>query len=77
MSQPENLVCVYDAANEAEAYIMKGLLESNGISCFLKSGSSLWYRHVSITGGLGNLNIMVKESDLETARRLVAGEASV
>ncbi|MCK4963980.1 MAG: DUF2007 domain-containing protein, partial [Dehalococcoidia bacterium] len=36
----EKLVDVYRASGELEAHVIKGLLESNGIPCILKSDAA-------------------------------------
>ncbi len=74
MSKPAKMVEVYQAAGEAEAQIIKGLLESNGIHCFLKSNAAPSV-HVFTINGLGEVKIMVGESVAEKARRLIAGES--
>ena len=63
---------VYRAAGEAEALIIKGLLESNGIPCLLKSNAAPSV-HVFAVDGLGEVKIMVEESKAEEAKRLVEG----
>ncbi len=64
---------VYKAAGEAEAQIIKGLLESNGICCFLKSHAAPSV-HVFAVDGLGEVKIMVGQSGAEEARRLIMRE---
>lgn len=72
----EKLVQVYKAAGEAEAQIIKGLLESNGIPCLLKSRVAPSV-HVFTVDGLGEVKVMVKESMAEEAMRLIVGEGNV
>ncbi len=73
MSQHEQTVQVYRAAGEAEAQIIKGLLESNGIPCLLKSHAAPSV-HVFAIDGLGEVKVMVRESRAEEAKRLIGGE---
>ena len=40
MHKNEKMVEVYKAPNEMEAQVIKGLLESYGIPCFLKSNAA-------------------------------------
>ncbi len=61
---------------EAEALIIKGLLESNGILCLLKSNAAPSV-HVFAVNGMGEVEVMVKESRAEEAKRLVGEEGRV
>ncbi len=76
MSKRESTVEVYRAAGEAEALIIKGLLEINGIACLLKSKAAPSV-HVFTIDGLGEVKVMVRESRAEKARRLIVGEGHV
>ncbi len=67
------MVEVYRAAGEVEAQIIKGLLESNGIYCLLKSNAAPSV-HVFAIDGMGEVRVMVKESLAERARRLIVGD---
>jgi len=69
----EKLVEVYKASNEAEALVIKGLLESAGIPCLLKSRVARSV-HVFAIDGLGEVKVMVKASMAEEARELVKEE---
>lgn len=71
MKSNEKLVSIYQAMGEAEAHIIKGLLESNGIPCFLQSPV------LSQFGSVGFFNVMVRESDTDEAKKLIAGENDV
>jgi len=64
---------VYRAAGEAEAQIIKGLLDSNGIDCLLKSNAAPSV-HVFAIDGMGEVKVMVRESMAETARGLIRGD---
>jgi len=76
MSKREKLVMVYRAVGEAEALIIKGLLESNGIPCLLKSNAAPSV-HVFAVDGMGEVKVMVEESMAGKARRLIVGEGRV
>lgn len=67
------MVEVYRAAGEAEAMVIKGLLESNGIPCLLRSNAAPSV-HVFAIDGMGEVKIMVRESGAEKAKRLIVGE---
>lgn len=66
----ERLVDVYSACGEAEAYIIKGKLEANGIPCILKSNAARSV-HMFTVDGMGEIRIAVKESMADAARRLI------
>ena len=69
----DELVEVYKAAGEAEAQIIKGLLESYGVPCLLKSLAAPSV-HVFTVNGMGEVKVMVWESMAEKARGLIRGE---
>jgi len=64
---------VYRAAGEAEAQIIKGLLNSHGIDCLLKSNASPSV-HMFAVDGMGEVRVMVWESAADKARELIKGE---
>ena len=64
------LVEVYRAAGEAEAQIIKGLLESNGIYSLLQSNSAPSV-HAFAVDGMGEFKVMVRESMADKARELI------
>ncbi len=76
MSKQVKIVEVYRAAGEGEAQVIKGLLESNGIHCFLNSNAAPSV-HVFAIDGLGEVRVMVLESVAEKAMRLIRGESLV
>jgi len=67
------MVEVYRAAGEAEARIITGLLESNGIGCFLKSNAAPSV-HAFAVDGMGEVKIMVWKSMADEAKRLIVGK---
>ena len=69
------MVEVYRAAGEAEAQIIKGLLESYGISCFLKSNAAPSV-HVFAVDGMGEVRVLVQEEVAGKARELIRGEGN-
>jgi hypothetical protein len=73
LSKGKELVAVYRAAGELEAQVIKGLLESNGIRCFLKSHAAPSV-HVLTVDGLGEVKVMVLSSMADQAKRLIEGE---
>ena len=70
MSSNEELVEVYTAVGEAEAQIIKGLLESNGIPCLLKSLAAPSV-HAFTVDGMGEVKVMVWKSTADSARQLI------
>jgi hypothetical protein len=76
MAKQMKLVEVYRASGEAEALIIKSLLESNGIPCLLKSHAAPSV-HVFTVDGMGEYKVMVSESKAEEARRLIGEKESV
>ena len=67
------MVSVYRASGEMEAQVIKGLLESQGIACFLKSLAAPSV-HVFTVDGLGQVEVMVPRSMVEQARNLIEAE---
>ncbi len=76
MAKQMKLVEVYRALGEAEALIIKSLLESNGIPSILKSHAAPSV-HVFTVDGMGEYKVMVSESKAEEARRLIGEQESV
>ncbi len=72
INKQEKLVKVYRAAGKAEALVIKGLLESDGIPCFLSSNAAPSV-HVLTVDGMGEVRVMVLESMAERAKELIGG----
>jgi hypothetical protein len=64
---------VYKAKGEPEAYIIKGLLEENGIPCFLRSRSAPSVLF-SALDGFSEVKILVKAEDSLEALKLIEGD---
>ncbi len=64
------MIEVYRAAGEAEAQIIKGLLETNGVPCILKSNAAPSV-HVFAVDGMGEVKVMVRETMVDKARSLI------
>jgi hypothetical protein len=69
----KKLVDIYHASGELEAQVIKGLLESNGIPCILKSDAASSV-HAFTVDGMGEVKVAVLESMADEARKLIAGE---
>ena len=67
------MVEVYRASGDMEARVIKGLLESYGIPCLLRSDAAHSV-HVFAVDGMGEVKVMVWESMVGRARRLIVGE---
>ena len=67
------LISVYLANGEAEAYIIKGILEENGIPSVLSYDVSVGL----IASGLGVVRVMVDEAKAAEARELVREQNNV
>ena len=68
------MVEVYRAVGEAEAQIIKSLLESYGIPSMLKSRAAPSV-HAFVMDGMGEVRLMVWESTAEEARELIRGSS--
>lgn len=71
-NKPKKMVEVYRAASEAEAQIIKGLLESCGIFCLLKSNAAPSV-HMFAVDGMGEVKVMVWEEVAGKAKELIGG----
>jgi len=73
LKKDKKLAEVYRAAGEAEAQIIKGLLESRGIPCLLKSNAAPSV-HMFAVDGMGEVKVMVWKEVAEKARELIGEE---
>jgi hypothetical protein len=73
LNRNNELVEVYIARGEAEANIIKGVLDSYGIPSLLKAQASPSV-HVFTVDGMGQVAILVRVEDADDARELVKGE---
>ena len=64
------MVEVYHASGDMEAQVIKSLLESYGIPCFLKSKAAPSV-HAFVVDGMGEVKVMVGERVAEKAKRLI------
>lgn len=65
------LVEVHRARDQAEALVVKGLFDSEGIPCVLRS-RLVHSVHPFTVGDQGEIQILVHQSDVTTARILLA-----
>lgn len=66
------MVEVYRAAGEMEAQVIKGLLDSEGIPCLLKSCAAPAVI-IPVVDGIGEVSIMVWDEVAGRARELIGG----
>ena len=76
MSKDKRLVEVYKAASEMEAQVIKSLLESYGIPCFLRSNAAPSV-HMFTIDGMGKVKVMVLSAVADKARELVVSDNHV
>jgi len=70
LNNNEKLVQVYKAANEMEAQVIKGLLESYGIPCLLKTHGTQSVFAITVDG-MSEVKVMVWDSMVARARGLI------
>ena len=75
MKNSEKMVEVYDARNDMEAQVIKSLLESFDIPCFLKSNAAPSV-HLFTIDGMGEVKVMVLESLADKARELIVSNSN-
>jgi hypothetical protein len=77
LKSSQKLVEVYHAGNEMEAQVIKGLLESFDIPCVFRSNAAPSV-HLFTMDGMGEVKVMVLESQAAKARELISnGEPEV
>ncbi len=67
IERERELVQVFDTADEAEALIVQGLLESNGIEALLTNLDA----PQDVLPGVGGIVLRVRPSDAEEARNII------
>ena len=76
MSNSKSTIEVYRAAGEMDALVIKGLLETNGIPCLLKSHAAPSV-HVFAVDGMGEVRVMVPNRMAKLAQELIRGDSHV
>ena len=64
------MVEVYSANGDLEAQVIKGLLESHGLACFLQPHAISSLQSILIPG-MGGVGVMVSAKEAEQASRLI------
>lgn len=75
--EPESeraLVEVFRARDQAEALVIRGLLESHGIACVLHTTHLAPSAHPFSVGDQGEVRILVPEADEPQARQLLSSD---
>ncbi len=67
------MIEVYKAKGELEAQLIKGMLDSYGIPCILRSNAA-GSVHSFVFDGMGEVRIMVPEAYAEEARTVINSE---
>jgi len=73
LSKNEKLVEVYKARHEMEAQVIRSLLESYDIPCFLKSNAAPSV-HMFTIDGMAEVKVMVLDSLADRARGLIVSD---
>ena len=73
MKKQRQLVEIYRAAGEAEAQIIRSLLEDNGMPCFLKANAAPSV-HAFAVDGMGEVAVLVRADMANKARQLIGEE---
>lgn len=73
MNRSSKLTEIYVAKGEAEAQIIKGVLDSYGIPNILRAQASPSV-HVFTVDGMGQVSILVRDEDADDARLLINKE---
>jgi hypothetical protein len=73
LNKSQKMVEVYKAPNEMEAQVIKSLLESYGIPCFLKSHAAPSV-HMFTIDGMGEVKVMVLDAMAERAKKLIKSD---
>jgi hypothetical protein len=72
----ETLVKVYTAHGEMEAQVIRGLLESFGIRSLMQGNAALSMQPF-VMDGMGEIKIMVTETQADEARKIIEANADV
>jgi hypothetical protein len=76
LKNKDKMVEVYKASSEMEAQVIKSLLESFDIPCFLKSNAAPSV-HMFTVNGMGECKVMVMESMAGEAISLIKSDNHV
>ena len=74
MEKDDDLILLDTYYSDVDAYIAKGVLETNGIPCIINNEIMSSVYPITVTS-LGEIRLLIFRRDLEEARRLLAGNA--
>jgi len=67
------MVEVYSANSDAEAHVIKGLLESSGITCVLQPQTISSLQNILVPS-MGVVNVLVPAESADEARKLIEAD---
>ena len=70
MDSPDDIILLQTFASDADAYIAKGVLETNGIPCIINNEIMSSVYPVTLTPW-GGIKLLIFRRDLEVARQLL------
>lgn len=73
MDSPDDIILLETFASDADAYIAKGVLETNGIPCIINNEIMSSVYPVTLTPW-GGIKLLIFRRDLELARRLLGND---
>ena len=73
MNNEPDMVEVYSANGDLEAQVIKGLLESQGITCLLQPHAVSSLQNI-IVPGMGGVRVMVAAEEAAQATKLIDAE---
>ncbi len=76
MDSKDKLVKVYTAHGEMEAQVIKTMLETYGIKSLMQGNAAVSVQPF-VMDGMGEIKIMVVETQAEEARKLIEANADV
>ncbi len=76
MNPKDKLVSVYTAHGEMEAQVIRSLLETCGIKSLMQGNAAVSVQPF-VMDGMGEIKIMVVETQAEEARKIIEANADV
>ncbi|MFH1662721.1 MAG: DUF2007 domain-containing protein [Chloroflexota bacterium] len=75
MSNEPKMVEVYSANGDLEAQVIKGMLESQGITCLLQPYAVSSLQNILVPG-MGGVRVLVSSEEAEQATKLIDAEGN-
>ncbi len=76
MNTGDKLVSIYTAHGEMEAQVIRSLLETYGIKSLMQGNAAISVQPF-VMDGMGEIKIMVVETQAEEARKIIEANADV